>query len=95
MDDIKRKQLIKEASMQAEALKWIGRWRTAALFVSALGVLFAWYGLSNGVPSMIAGILGILMTVIGFALAVVFNLGIRNGSRNVEKILNTAESDYY
>lgn len=93
MSSEKKKALIKEAQMQSEALTRIAHWRTAAMFLAALGVVFAWLGFSRSSVHVIAGVLGVLMTVISFLLAVVFNIGIRNGNRNVQKILDAAEKE--
>ena len=93
MSKEKKQALITEAKMQSDALKRIGRWRTMALFIAALGIVFAWLGFSRQPKSLIIGILGICMTVISFLLAMVFNIGIRNGNENVRKILDAAEKE--
>ncbi|MBR2812237.1 MAG: hypothetical protein IKD69_12745 [Solobacterium sp.] len=93
MSKEKKKALIEEAQMQSKALQRIGQWRTIALFLAAVGVVFAWLGFSRTDIHWIVGVFGILMTVISFLLALVFNIGIRNGNRNVQKILDAAEKE--
>ena len=91
MNSIERRSLSKEAEMQMKALKKIGQWRILALAVSTLGVAMAYAGLAGMVPSAFLGVSGIVLTVLAAAAALVFNLGLKNGRRNVEKMLQILE----
>lgn len=91
MDAVEKRNLSKEAQMQMNALKKIGLWRNIAFAVSTLGVAIAYAGLAGMGRNLFLGILGIVLILAGFASAILFNLGIKNGKRNVEKILNLLE----
>lgn len=91
MNVIDKRKLSKEAEMQIEALKKINRWKLIAIAVSTLGVAAAYAGLAGIVQSLFLGVLGVGITVVAAAAALVFNLGLKNGRRNVEKILNALE----
>lgn len=88
-----KNRLTREAALQTKALGLIGRWKKIALAVSAVGVAFTYAGFAGQTENLFFGILGILLILAGAGSAAVFNLGIRNGKRNVEKILNLLETD--
>lgn len=84
-------ELLQEAKRQSEALKMIGRWRTIGFVVSAIGAVLLYGGITraqNNIPLMAAGA---VIAAAGLIAAIVCDLGIRNGRRNVEKILQAAE----
>ncbi len=83
--------LIKEAEQQSAALKRIAKWRSAAMLMAAIGILFLYRGVGGEEIDLISSAIGILLVPCGTLLAVVFNIGIHNGRSNVEKILNAAE----
>lgn len=88
MNTAERNRLSKEAEMQLAALKRISYWKTIALAISTIGVAGAYAGFAGLTRHTFLGVLGILFIIAGLAGAVVFNLGLKNGRRNVEKILN-------
>lgn len=88
MNAMEKENLVKEARMQLKALKKINLWKKLAIAVSAIGVAVAYGGLSGATPHLFPGISGIFLMVIGILAAAVLNLGLRNGRRNVEKIIN-------
>ncbi len=77
--------------MQAKALERIGRWRTFSVFVAGVGVLLAWAGFSRDI--LVLGIFGVVLTTLSFVFALLCTVGMRNGSRNVQKILDAAERE--
>ena len=83
-----KKRLSKEAELQLSALKIINRWKTLALALSAIGVALTYAGLAGTVRNLPLSILGIAAILIGAASAIVLNLGLKNGRRNVEKMLD-------
>ena len=86
-----KERLIEEIKMQMTALEKINAWKKLAIFVSAVGVAIAYTGLS-GTPSVLfPGILGICLTAAGFFSAAILNLGLKNGRRNVEKMINAVD----
>ncbi len=87
-----QKQFLKnEADQQLKAIKLIGRWRTVALAVSAVGVVVTYVGFTGAASSLALKICGISLMVLGFICAAVFNLGIRNGRNNVAKMIRELE----
>lgn len=86
-----RNRLSREAALQTKALERIDRWRKMALALSAIGVAFIYAGFAGKMENLYFGILGVFLILAGAGSAAVFNLGIRNGKRNVEKILNLLE----
>lgn len=91
MNAMEKRRLSEEAKLQMTALKRIGRWRTVALFISAVGVAAAYTGLSSQTHNLFLCIPGIAAILLGLICAIVLNLGIRNGRRNVGKILDVLE----
>lgn len=91
MNVSEKDNLIIEAKMQMTALRKINAWKTLAIIVSAIGMAIAYAGMS-GTPSHLSlGILGVFLTLTGFALAAVMNLGLKNGKRNVEKMIDVID----
>lgn len=88
MNAVEKNSLKKEAQLQIKALKKIDLWRTIAIAISTFGVAITYAGCAGRFPHLFLGILGIIMILFGVAGAVVFNLGLKNGRRNVEKMLN-------
>lgn len=93
MNVAERDRLSQEAGLQVRALAQINRWKITALFISALGVAFAYAGFAGMQRKLFLAIPGILLILAGFGSAAVFNLGLKNGRRNVEKILNILDGE--
>lgn len=87
--------LSKEAGMQIVALKKIRVWRTVAIALSTLGVAVVYANMACESGNLACSILGISLIVISIVCAAVLNLGLKNGRRNVEKILNILEGKTY
>lgn len=88
MNTLERNRLSQEAGLQMKALTRINRWKMTALAISAVGAAFAYGGFAGTQRNLFLGIPGILLILAGFCSAAVFNLGLKNGRRNVEKMLN-------
>lgn len=93
MNTAEKKQLSQEAGLQMKALKKISRWKTNALAVSAVGVALAYAGFAGEKVGLFFGIPGVILILLGASGAVVFHLGLKNGRRNVEKILNLLDKE--
>lgn len=93
MNTVEKNRLSQEARMQMNALRQIGWWKTIALGVSAIGVAFAWAGYAGSQGNLFLGISGIILAALGTGSAAVFNLGLKNGRRNVEKMLNLLDGE--
>lgn len=87
MNVMEKRELSKEAQMQIKALKKISMWRTMAIAVSTIGVALAYAGLAGDNQNIILGILGIILVALSVICAVILNVGLKNGRRNVEKML--------
>lgn len=95
MNAKEKERLSKEAGMQIAALKKIRVWRTIAIALSTLGVAVVYANMAGESGNLICGILGISLIVISIVCAAVLNLGLKNGRRNVEKILDILEGKTY
>lgn len=81
-------EISKEAEMQIKALKKISKWRMYAIGISMIGVAMTYAGFAGIEKNIFMSILGIVIMIISTISAVIFNLGLKNGKRNVEKMLN-------
>ena len=86
-------QLMQEAKRQSEALKMISRWRTIGFVVAAVGAVLLYNGLTGAGRSIPLIVLGTVVVAVGMAAAILCDMGIRNGRRNVEKILDAAQGE--
>ena len=84
-------QLMQEAKRQSEALKMIGRWRTIGFVAAAVGAVLLYNGLTGASRNISLIVLGTVIVAIGMTAAILCDMGIRNGRRNVEKILDAAQ----
>ncbi|MCI8376611.1 MAG: hypothetical protein HFI29_14460 [Lachnospiraceae bacterium] len=93
MNAIEKNRLSQEAGLQIKALKQIGRWKTFALAVSAAGIAFVYTGFSGTGGNLVCTIAGFFLLFAGTVCAVILNLGLKNGRRNVEKMLHLLEGE--
>ena len=84
-------QLMQEAKRQSQALKMISRWRTIGFVAAAVGAVLLYNGLTGAGRSIPLIALGTVIVAVGMAAAILCDMGIRNGRRNVEKILDAAQ----
>lgn len=91
MNTVEKENLVTEARMQLTALRRINVWKKLAFVVSAIGVALAYCGLSGTPSHLFLSILGIFLSIMGFAAAAVLGLGLKNGRRNVEKMICMAD----
>ncbi len=95
LNDMEKRTLSKEAQMQMNALRKIRTWRTVAIALSTIGVAVVYAAMGGESRNLLWGILGIGMILISISCAALLNLGLKNGNRNVEKILNVLEGKPY
>ena len=86
-------RLMQEAKLQSQALKMIGRWRTIGFVAAAVGAVLLYNGLTGAGRNVPLTAFGTVVAAIGIAAAVLCDMGIRNGRRNVEKILDAAQGE--
>ena len=87
-----RRQALEEAQKQKEALTRIGGWRRNLFILTSVFLVFAIFGLQSSGVFLILGICAAVLTGISLLLTFVVNLSIRNGRRNVERILESIRS---
>lgn len=91
MNANEKKRMMEEAGMQLKALKRINKWKLYAIAFSTIGVALTYAGMAGENNHLCLGICGIILIIVGIIAAFTLNLGLRNGRRNVEKILNAVE----
>lgn len=91
MNTVEKNRLAEEARLQNKALKKISTWKSLAMAIATLGVAITYAGFAGSCIRLFFGITGIAMILLGAGCAVVLNLGLKNGRRNVEKILNVLD----
>ena len=87
-----REQAIDEARRQKEALTTIGTWRRVLFLVTSVFVVLGAFGLQGSGVVFAVGIAAIVAAVISGLAMFVVNLSIRNGHRNVERILDSLKT---
>lgn len=91
MNVLEKDSLLTEAKMQLKALRKINEWKRLAIIVTTIGVAVAYAGIEGTPSHLFLGILGIFLTLAGAGAAVVTNLGLKSGKRNVEKIIHVID----
>lgn len=84
-----REQALDEARRQKEALATIAKWRRVLFILTSCLLPVALYGLQGAGGRFVAGIIAAAAGVLCLIMAFIVNLSIRNGHRNVEKILDS------
>ena len=88
---LNREQALDEARRQKEALAKIGSWRRFLFLLTASLLAVAVFGLMNGEALFVLGVVAAIAAVVSFILTCVVDLSIRNGHRNVERILKSLQ----
>lgn len=84
-----KEQLLDEAQKQKQALSVMGRWRSWLFVLTTCFVVVAAFGLQRSVAF---GAICVALAVACFVCLLVVNLAIRNGRRNVERMLDSLKS---
>lgn len=87
-----KQELLDEAQKQKQALAVIGVWRNCLFVLTTLLLVLAFWGLRNNGAPFALGIAALILAVVCFVLLLLVNLSIRNGHRNVERILDSLKS---
>lgn len=88
---LSKQQLLDEARQQKKALAMMGRWRNYLFILTTSLMVVAFFGLCASGAAFVAGVAAVVFAVISFVLLLLVNLSIRNGHRNVEKILDSIQ----
>lgn len=86
---LNREQALDEARRQKEALAQIGSWRRFLFLLAASLAAAAVFGLMAGGGFFVPGVIAAAAAAASFLLTCVVDLSIRNGRRNVERILES------
>lgn len=92
MNKEQKEAWLREAKMQMKAIQTLEKYNMAALALAGLGAALCYFTIVASAqknPLFIAG--SIILAAVGALCSMVLNVGIRNGKRNVEKILNAVE----
>lgn len=84
-----KEQLLDEAQKQKQALSVMGRWRGWLFALTTCFAVVAAFGLQRNV---ILGAVCVALAVVSFVCLLIVNLAIRNGRRNVERMLDSLKS---
>lgn len=88
-----QKALLREAQQQKDALERLARWMRNAMLLSSCAAVLAWWGLTGSGLRLACGVTGVALALTGAICAAVIGLGIRNGRRNVRRILRAAGAE--
>ena len=89
---LNREQALDEARKQKAALETIGGWRRVLFIATSVLLVLAVFALRRGGVVFVLGIAAAVAAAISFIAMFVVNLSIRNGHRNVERILACLKS---
>ena len=90
MEQNQKREMLREAERQMQALQTIRRWLAVAIGLSTMGMAAAYWGFAGAVRHPLAGGLGVLLAVISLLCAFVINYGMRTGRRKVQTSLELA-----
>ncbi|MDO5516884.1 MAG: hypothetical protein Q4F66_04970 [Clostridium sp.] len=91
MSNTNKRVLLDEAEKQTKEVENLKKWLRNSIGFSTITMVIAYFGITGFGFRFICGVLGVVLTIFFICSAFIINLGIRNGRRNVEKILGTAE----
>ena len=93
MNTTEKIRLSNETHMQLKALKKIEVWKNIAVALSTLGVALTYAGMAGNSHNLFLGIPGVIIILAGLISALILNLGLKNGRRNVKKMLRILEGE--
>lgn len=91
MAKFNKKQLLAEAEAQTKALKTIKKWLTYTIGISTLSVALTCFAFLGETTHIVIGVIGIILVLLSTSAALIINLGIKKGTKNIEQILCAAE----
>ena len=86
------REALEEARRQKEALAEIGIWRRNLFILTSVFLVLAVFGLQKSGILFVLGTGAAVLTAVSLVLTFLVNLSIRNGRRNVERILESIRS---
>ena len=89
---LNKEQALDEARKQKAALETIGKWRGMLFIATATLLVLAVFALKQSGALFVLGVAAAVAAVLSCLAMFVVNLSIRNGHRNVERILDSLKS---
>ena len=86
---LSKQRLLDEARKQKEALAVMGCWRNWLFVLTTTAAVAAAFGLRKSGAAFALGVVCAVLAVLFFVMLLLVNLSIRNGHRNVERILES------
>lgn len=83
--------IVNEARQQTLALQRLQTWMRLAYAGIAAGALLAYWGFTQG-SNVALAVVGVIVAVLFFAIAMVFRIGISHGRKNVNAMLEHLEA---
>ena len=91
MTKAEKEAWLKEAKMQMQAIATLEKYNMASLATAGVGAALCYFAVTAANRNPLFIVCSLILAVFGAVSSMVLNLGIRNGKRNVEKILNAVE----
>ena len=88
---LNKKQALDEARKQKAALEIIGGWRRMLFIATATLLVTAVFALRQSGALFVLGVVAAIAAAVSCLAMFVVNLSIRNGHRNVERILTSLQ----
>ena len=82
-----KKLLIDEADKQVKVLKNLKKWLRNFMGFSTIGLVIACWGIQGTTLQFAFGVIGIIIMIVCTISSIIINMGIKNGEKNVKKIL--------
>ena len=91
MTKAEKEAWLKEAKMQMQAIATLEKYNMASLATAGVGAALCYFAVTAANRNPLFIVCSLMLAIFGAVSSMVLNLGIRNGKRNVEKILNAVE----
>ena len=91
MTKAEKEAWLKEAKMQMQAIATLEKYNMASLATAGVGAALCYFAVTADNRNPLFIVCSLILAIFGAVSSMVLNLGIRNGKRNVEKILNAIE----
>ena len=91
MTKAEKEAWLKEAKMQMQAIATLEKYNMASLATAGVGAALCYFAVTAANRHPLFIVCSLILAIFGAVSSMVLNLGIRNGKRNVEKILNAVE----
>ena len=91
MTKAEKEAWLKEAKMQMQAIATLEKYNMASLATAGVGAALCYFAVTAANRNPLFIVCSLILAIFGAVSSMVLNLGIRNGKRNVEKILNAGE----